>query len=52
MIEYIVAKSSHTRLCPGVPLWSFTSSSSDIEDAGICGLAEDGGAYGDGLTGT
>jgi len=25
MIEYIVAKSSHTRRCAGVPLWSLTS---------------------------
>jgi len=62
MIEYIVARSSQTRLCPGLPLCSFTSyckklrhrltSSSDNELVGICGMAVEGGAYGEGRTGT
>jgi len=63
MIEYIVAKSSHTRRCAGVPLWSLTSyavsqaswgsntSSSEIVEGRTCGIAADGGAYGEGRTG-
>ena len=69
-MEYIVARSSHTRLCAGVPLCNFTSfhkeqsalaakttgggrtSSREMEDGRICGMAAEGGAYGDGRVGT